>query len=125
MLRTSLTVCGAVVILSVALAGAAFAHVTTTPKLHGTVGPGFTIALAKSGQKVTVLKAGSYLFVIADKSPIHNFTLQRLSGGAFTKQLTSTPFQGTKSITLKLGKGKWEYFCSIHKTTMHALFSVS
>jgi plastocyanin len=104
---------------------AALGHSSTTPKLAGTVGPGFTIKLTKGGQKVTTLKADSYLFVVADKASIHNFTLQRLSGGALTKVLTATSFQGTKSITVKLGKGKWEYYCSVHKALMHGFFTVT
>ena len=39
-----------------------------TPKLVGTVGPGYTITLTKAGKKVTKLKAGKYTFVIADKA---------------------------------------------------------
>ena len=98
------------------MVASASGRLSVTPKLNGTVGPGFTINLTKSGQKVKLLKAGSYLFVVADRSSIHNFTLQPWTGGASSKQLTSTPFQGTKSITVKLGKGKWEYFCSVHKS---------
>jgi hypothetical protein len=77
--RASLAV-SAVVVLLLAVAGAAFGHNSAAPKLKGTVGPGFTINLTKSGQKVKVVKAGSYLFVIADKSSFHNFTLERQTG---------------------------------------------
>jgi plastocyanin len=123
-----LFVVAALVVAAVSLmAGveAAFGHTSSTPKLAGTVGPGFTIKLTKAGQKVTTLKAGSYLFVVTDKSSIHNVTLQRLTGGALTKVLTATSFQGTKSITVKLGKGKWEYYCSVHKALMHGFFTVT
>ena len=51
-----------------------------TPKLNGTVGPGFTITLKKAGTKVTKLKAGKYTFVITDKASIHNFSLDGPNG---------------------------------------------
>lgn len=122
-----LFVVAAVVAAAVSLIAsvAASGHMSSTPKLAGTVGPGFTIKLTKAGQKVTTLKAGSYLFVVADKSTIHNFTIQHLTGVALTKVLTATSFQGTKSITVKLGKGKWEYDCTVHKSTMHGFFTVT
>ena len=44
-----------------------------TPRLVGTVGPGYKITLTKGGKKVTRLKAGRYTFVIADKASIHDF----------------------------------------------------
>jgi plastocyanin len=107
---------------SLAIAGTASTGTTAT-KLNGTVGPGFTIKLTKGGAKVTSLKAGSYSFTIADKSNIHNFTLQQLSGGKTTKQLTGTGFVGTKTVTVKLAKGKWKYLCTVHPT-MQGTFTV-
>ena len=43
----------------------------------GTDGPGYTITLKKSGKLVKTLKAGSYMFVINDKSNIHGYSLRR------------------------------------------------
>ena len=61
----------AVVSLTTVNAGAQRA---ITPKLLGTVGPGFTIALTTAThKKVVSLKHGTYSFVVSDKSPIHNF----------------------------------------------------
>jgi len=125
MRTASFTVGTVVVILALVVAGAALGHSSAAPKLNGTVGPGYTIKLTRSGQKVKVVKAGSYLFVIADRSSIHNFTLERETGGKFEKHLTTTPFTGVKSVTIKLGKGKWKFYCSIHESLMHGLFSVS
>lgn len=125
MRTASLTVGAALVILVLVAAGAAFGHNSVAPKLNGTVGPGYTIKLTKSGQKAKVVKAGSYLFVIADKSSFHNFTLEREKGGKFEKHLTTTPFKGVKSITIKLGKGTWKFYCSIHESLMHGFFTVS
>jgi hypothetical protein len=112
--------------LAVALvvAGAALSRGQATPKLVGTVGPGFTIKLTKGGAKVSSLKAGTYLFVIHDKATIHQFTVEREKGGAFEKALTSVAFVGTKSAKVKLGRGKWKYYCKPHEAAMHGFFTV-
>ena len=60
-------------------------------KLVGTVGPGFTITLEKSGSKVTKLKAGKYTIVVRDLSSSHNF---HLSGPGVNKK-TSVGGTGT------------------------------
>ena len=65
-----------------------------TPTLNGTVGPGFTITLKKGSKKVTKLKAGTYMFKIADKSSIHNF---HLTGPGVNKK-TSVGGQGTSDV---------------------------
>ena len=88
-----------------AVAGVVFVAQTSamaTPKLNGTVGPGFTITLTKAGKKVTKLKAGKYTFVIADKASIHNFVLEQESGGKFEKDLTSVSQVGTKTVRLAM-----------------------
>ena len=94
-----------------------------TPKLIGTVGPGFTIKLTSAGKKVTTLKAGSYTFVINDKSSSHSYGLDGPNG--FAKDFTSVSFQGTKTFTLKLKKGKYKYYCSPHESSMFGFFTVT
>ena len=94
-------------------------------KLVGSVGPGFTITLTSGGKKVTKLKAGTYTFVIADKASIHDFVLEQQTGGKFEKQLTSVPFVGTKTATVKLKKGKWKYYCAPHESAMFGYFVVT
>ena len=121
--RASLTLVTALVVVMVIPAGTALAQGTAVPTLKGTVGPGFTITLRKNGTKVKVLRAGKYLFVVSDKSSIHNFTLQK-TGGTVTKVLTATSFTGVRNVTVKLTKGKWKYFCSVHLTTMFGFFTV-
>jgi plastocyanin len=106
------------------LAGAAFSQRAATPKLAGTVGPGYTIKLTKAGAKVKSLKAGRYTFAIADKSSIHDFTLEQEKGGKFEKHLTSISFKGNKSATVTLKKGKWKYYCSVHESQMFGFFTV-
>ncbi len=106
-------------------AGAATAASSATPTLKGTVGPGFTITLKDAkGKKVKTLKAGTYKFVITDKADIHTFDLRQLSGGKFRKEITGDAFTGTKTVTIKLTKGKWQYYCAVHPTTMFGNFTV-
>ena len=89
-------------------------------KLTGTVGPGFTITLKKGGAKVTTLKAGTYKFVVTDKSNIHNFHLK----GPVSKVITTVAAKGTKTVTLKLKKGKYTYVCDPHASSMRGSFRV-
>ena len=123
MLRTSIAVVTTVIVLSLVAAEAAFGQNSAIPTLQGTVGPGFTITLKQKGAKVKTLKAGKYLFVIADKASIHNFTLQRGAGGG--KALTGVSFSGTKKVVVTLTKGKWKYYCTPHESIMFGFFTVT
>jgi plastocyanin len=104
--------------------GTAFARPAATPTLRGAVGPGFTITLTQNGKQVKRLKAGTYRFVISDRSAAHNFELERTSGGAFHRELTSVGFTGTKTVTLRLGNGSWKFYCDPHATMMRGVFAV-
>jgi plastocyanin len=109
---------------ALAVAGAAFSQGQSTPKLVGTVGPGYTIKLTKAGVKVRSLKAGTYRFAITDKSAIHNFTVERETGTKIEKHLTGTAFTGGKTTTVTLKRGKWKYYCSVHESQMFGFFTV-
>ena len=65
MRRTLLAAAGAAFLITAAPSLAA-----STPTFNGTVGPGFTITMAKKPTK-----AGKIKLVVADKSSIHNFHL--------------------------------------------------
>ena len=94
------------------------------PKLYGTVGPGFTISM-KQGVKrtpVRTLKAGTYTFVIADKSSIHNFVVE---GPGVERDITSVPFVGTKIVTIKLRKGRYKFYCRPHESSMFGFVRVT
>lgn len=110
-----LLLAGALVVASSAMGRAS----ATT--LNGTVGPGFTISLKMGGKSVKSLKAGSYKFVIADKSSIHNW---RLKGPGVGKDLTGIGFVGKKTVTLKLKAGKYTYYCVPHASSMKGSFTV-
>jgi plastocyanin len=118
----------ALVLLAAGLAAAMFlvSAQASTPKLTGTVGPGYTITLKKGTAKVKTLKAGKYVFVITDKAAIHDFTIEREKGGPkIEKTLTGTSFQGKKTVTVTLKKGSWKFYCSIHEPQMFGFFKVT
>jgi plastocyanin len=124
MRRTTLGALGVVAVAALAIAESAFGHSSSTPTLKGVVGPGYSISLKKAGKRVATLKPGSYSFAITDKSSFHNFTLEQERGGKFEKHLTSTPFRGSKSTTVRLKRGRWKYYCSNHESQMFGFFSV-
>ncbi|HEY2939298.1 MAG TPA: hypothetical protein VGJ27_05770 [Gaiellaceae bacterium] len=113
-----------VAVAALAVAESAFGHSSSTPTLKGVVGPGYSISLKKAGKRVTTLKPGSYSFAITDKSSFHNFTLEQEKGGKFEKHLTSTAFKGSKSTTVRLKRGRWKYYCSVHESQMFGFLSV-
>jgi hypothetical protein len=118
----------ALLLLAPGLAAAVFLvpAQASTPKLIGTVGPGYTITLKQGTAKVKTLKAGTYVFVITDKASIHNFTIEREKGGPkIEKTLTGTSFQGKKTVTVTLKKGSWKYYCSIHEPQIFGFFKVT
>ena len=88
-----------------------------TPTYKGTVGPGFTISMAKKPTK-----AGKAKLVIADKSSIHNFHLT----GAGVNVKTSVSAVGTKTFTVTLKKGTtYRFVCDPHASSMKGSFKIS
>ncbi len=113
-------------IVAVAAGVAALALVASagavTPKLTGTVGPGFTISLKKAGKTLKTLKAGKYSITVSDKSSIHNF---HLTGPGVNKEITTVPFTGTKTVIVTFKKGTYKFVCDPHATTMKGTFKVT
>jgi len=108
--------------LAAALAApAAFAHSSATT-LNGTVGPGFTITLKQGTKKVTKLKAGTYVFKIADKASDHNF---HLTGPGGLNKSTSVGAKTNVTWKLKLKKGTYKFVCDPHSSFMKGSFTVS
>jgi len=99
---------------------AAPAALASTPTLKGTVGPGFTITLTQNGAKVKTLKAGTYVFKIADKSNIHDF---HLTGPGVNKK-TSVGAVTNVTWKLTLKKGTYKYVCDPHASLMKGSFKV-
>ena len=127
MRKKSLLVLAILTAAALAAAGSAFSHTSSTPTLKGVVGPGYTIHLTKGGKKVTSLKAGTYKFVISDRSAYHNYTVEREkpSKPKVEKHLTGTGFMGTKTVTMKLTTGSWSFYCSNHEAQMNGDFKVT
>jgi plastocyanin len=121
MLRGLSTVVAAAAVAA-AIAGAGTGS-TTIATLHGTVGPDFSIKLTQAGKLVTRLQPGSYRIVVADRSPSHNFVLEK-SGGSVERQITSVPFVGTRTITVRLTRGRWEFYCAPHASSMRGHLGV-
>ena len=126
MLRGLLVVGAATLTVAAALAtiGTADARTGSVVTLRGAVGPGFTITLKRNGKAVKRLAPGAYRFVIADRSPIHNFELEREQGGVSKHELTHVSFTGTKTVTITLGKGLWKFYCGPHEAMMAGSFRV-
>ena len=121
MFRKTLVATAAIAV-ALSVAGAALSRGSATPVLTGTDGPGYTITLKKSGKLVKTLKAGSYMFVINDKSNIHGYSLDGPHG--FAKDFTKISFVGNKTVILKLKAGKYKYYCPNHESMMFAHFTV-
>lgn len=96
---------------------------TNATRLTGTTGPGFTITLKKAGKKVTTLKAGSYTFVVSDRSSAHDFWI--VGPGVKAKQITGLAFTGSRTKTVTLRKGRYEFYCKPHRRMgMRGFFTV-
>lgn len=93
---------------------AALPALAATPKITGTVGPGFTISLKKP------TKAGKYTLVVSDKSSIHNFRLK----GPGVNVATTVPAKGSKTFKVTLKKGKYTFLCDPHPTSMKGSFTI-
>jgi plastocyanin len=118
-LMTLLTAAAATALLFAATGSSRSSAAVT---LRASVGPGFSINLINSGKRVKSLKGGTYKFVISDRSSEHNFALRKQGGP--NRELTSVSFTGTKTVTVKLTKGVWTFYCEPHASMMFGRFAV-
>ena len=88
----------------------------TPPTYKGTVGPGFTISMAKKPTK-----AGKIKLVVSDKSDFHNFHLR----GPGVNVKTTVPATGSKTFTITLKNGTYRFVCDPHASNMKGSFKVS
>lgn len=122
MIRTSLALAVGIAAASLASAAAAGASPAATA-LTGTVGPGFTITLAKGGARVSSLTPGSYRITVHDKATVHDF---HLFGPGLNKVITRVGFKGTKTVTVTLTSGTYTYQCDPHAAGgMRGTFTVA
>lgn len=108
--RTATVLLAGVIAAIVALPASA-----ATPKIVGTVGPGFTVTIAKKPTK-----AGKYILVVTDRSSIHNFRLK----GPGVNVATSVPATGKKTFKVTLKKGRYTFLCDPHPTSMIGRFRI-
>ena len=108
------------IVLAVALASVVSAWAAKSPRLAGTVGPGFTITLNQGTKKVTSLKAGRYTFAINDRATTHNFHLR----GPGVNKATSVSGTGRQTWNLTLRKGTYRFVCDPHASGMKGSFTV-
>jgi hypothetical protein len=101
-----------IAVLVLVLPPTAFAVLSAT-RVSGTTGPGLTITLKKAGKKVTRLTAGQYTITVADKSANHNFVLT--GPGVRNRVITGLAYTGTKTVTLRLRRGTYTYYCTPHR----------
>ena len=100
--------------LALPLSAPAGTDVVAPTKLTGVTGPGFTIVVRKAGTKVTRLKPGKYSITVSDKSGFHNFVLT--GTGIRNKIITGLCFNGRRTATVTLTRGRYEYYCTPHRS---------
>lgn len=120
--RSTAARCAVAIAALAAAVVAAPASQAATPKLIGTVGPGYTISLkTAAGKNVAALKPGKYMITVRDRSRIHDF---RLSGPGLNKVFSSVAAVGTRSVTVTLRAGRYQFTCQPHASAMHGAFRV-
>jgi plastocyanin len=93
----------------------ALAPAAAVPVYKGSVGPGFTIKLAKLPKK-----PGKAKIVVADLSSEHNFHLT----GPGVNVSTTLGGKGTKTFTVTLKKGTYTFVCDPHRSFMKGSFRI-
>jgi plastocyanin len=111
MRRTPIAVIAGLAALAVAVPATA-----ATPSFKGSVGPGFTISMAKKPTK-----AGKVKIVVNDKATFHNFHLT----GPGVNVKTSVAATGSKTFNVTLRKGTYRFVCDPHASQMKGSFKVS
>ena len=87
--------------------------VASVPSVGGTVKAtlaGTKITLTLNGKPLTKAAAGTYKLVVKDGSKSLGLSLVQTRGGSDEQPLTSTPFIGTKTITVDLLAGRWKVY---------------
>lgn len=118
--RTRQSIAGAA--LAVLALSAPAAAQAAPPKLVAAVGPGFTISLkTAAGKNVTALERGTYAITVSDRSRSHDF---RLRGPGLNRALTGVGEVGTKTVTVRVAPGRYQFVCQPHASAMRGAFRV-
>jgi plastocyanin len=94
---------------------AALPATAATPTYRATVGPGFTITIAKKPQR-----PGKIRLVVADRSDEHNFHLR----GPGVNVKTGVAAVGTRTFRITLKRGLYRFVCDPHATSMRGSFRI-
>ena len=90
-------------------------------KFFGKVGPGMTITLKRAnGTTVHRIAHGRHVFVIRDRSSMHNFHLL----GPGVNRKTRVGFTGRRRWVVTLQAGTYRFRCDPHRMTMRGRFTV-
>jgi plastocyanin len=116
-----LALAGAMLALGLTVAVATAFGASSSKKLSGTDGPGYTISLKSGGKNATKLTKGTYSLTVDDKSSMHNFVVE---GPGVAKDVTTIGGKGTKTVTLKLRPGKYKFYCRAHESSMFGYVTV-
>jgi plastocyanin len=63
-----------------------------------------------------------YTLVVNDKGSIHNFQIE---GPGLDRRVTAVGFVGTKTVTIRLRRGTYKFYCMPHEATMFGHFRVT
>jgi hypothetical protein len=116
--------------LTVAMIGASHAVAASRSggTLVATVGPTKRITLTTAaGKAVTALPAGNYVFVVRDRSRLHNFRLQEAfkPGGRHLERQTQLRFVGTVRWRVLLRSGSYTFSSDSNPLRMRGSFTVA
>jgi hypothetical protein len=90
--------------------------------LHATVGPYRVIQLQDAeGTAVERVRPGLVTFRIRDQSSLVSFCLK---GPRLNRALSSIAFVGTKTVTIRLGRGAYTYYDASEPQAMRGTFRV-
>jgi plastocyanin len=92
------------------------AETVLATRIAGSVGPGFTISVARQS-----VAAGQYRFVISDQSDVHNW---HITDPGVNKK-TRVGFVGTKRFTVSLRRGTYTIVCDPHASSMRTTLRVT
>lgn len=111
MIRTATLAAAVLAVVSLLGAAEGAAVQAQNPKLFGSVGPGFEIALNDAqGNRVTKLDPGTYSIEIQDRSDLHSFHLE----GPGVDERTGVDTEGVVTWTVTFRDGNYTYHCDPH-----------
>ncbi len=94
---------------------------TLTGTLSASVSATGALKLTLNGAAVKVVPVGNYKVTVTDASKKDDFVLRDKSAG-YSQTLSAATFVGTKSTTLEIAAGAWDFFSNAHPS-VHTSFS--